>query len=188
MKILLVNTYKNKDKIHVLQKFLSNFVDEMSIGDFSSDWNRFDSIIISGSERLISDIEYPEPWFDFLRDVNKPVLGICYGMQLLSLAYGGVAEIGNMISGDRRIRILENKEILKNLPQELYLPENHREKIIGVSKYLEILAVSDDGIEAVKIHNKFMYGTQFHFERSEKYGPTIIKNFLSIASNQQIID
>jgi len=182
MKALLVNAYKHKDKIHTLKKFLSNFVDEISIGDFSSDWNRFDSVVISGSERLISDIEYPEPWFDFLRDIDIPVLGICYGMQLLSLAYGGIAEIGEMISGDRKIHIIENKGILKGLPQELYLPENHRERIIGVSKNLEILAVSDDGIETVKVHNKLVYGTQFHFERSEKYGPIIIKNFLSIAS------
>jgi GMP synthase (glutamine-hydrolysing) len=56
------------------------------------------AIILSGGPRSTSEPDAPDLDFEALKLFNVPVLGVCYGMQLLNIKFGGTVE-----SSDRRI-------------------------------------------------------------------------------------
>ena len=55
------------------------------------------AIILSGGPKSTSDEDAPDIDFDVLNDYGVPVLGVCYGMQLLNIKFGGSVK-----SSDRR--------------------------------------------------------------------------------------
>ena len=51
-------------------------------------------VILSGGPRSVSDPDAPDVDFDYLKSLGVPVLGVCYGMQLLNVKHGGTVEPG----------------------------------------------------------------------------------------------
>ena len=51
-------------------------------------------VILSGGPSSVSDPEAPDVDFDYLKSLGVPVLGVCYGMQLLNVKHGGTVEPG----------------------------------------------------------------------------------------------
>uniref|UniRef100_A0A7C4U7J1 Glutamine amidotransferase domain-containing protein n=1 Tax=candidate division WOR-3 bacterium TaxID=2052148 RepID=A0A7C4U7J1_UNCW3 len=178
--IQLINAYKDKDKIKNLYEFLNRFSDVHLSDDFNIK-KGVHSIVISGSERFVSEGEFEDKWIKFIQEIEIPLLGICYGMQLISYSFGANLIKGERIKGLRKVWIINREDILKGLPETPYLPERHYERVVSVSLNQDIIGISDDGIEGIKIKERKIFGTQFHFERSKKYGSIIIKNFLNIA-------
>jgi len=177
--IQLINAYKKKEKISQLKSFLERIV-PVRVTTFRM-VEAVSCAVISGSERMITEEGMLPSAEYFLLNVNIPVIGICYGMQLISCVFGAQIENGDNIKGLRKVRIIRENLLTMGLPNEVVLPESHRERIISVSDRLEIFGVSKAGIELVKVKGRDIYGTQFHFERSKKYGYIILKNFLRIA-------
>lgn len=111
---------------------------------------------------------------------NKPVLGICRGMQILNIALGGSliqnipdvkGSFNHMVSGNKydvsHKVILEADNILYNIfGEELYVNSSHHQGIDRLGEGLQIIGVAEDGIvEAVKLKNHdFVYGLQWHPE------------------------
>lgn len=114
---------------------------------------------------------------------NKPILGICRGMQLINIYYGGSlyedipTQVGDYVShrGDENtfsyhnISFNENSTIYDKLGGEIIRNVNsmHHEGIKTLSDGLMITAQSDDGIiEAIEnpYYNSFMMGVQWHPE------------------------
>ena len=177
--IQLINAYKKKEKIAQLKSFLE-MVAPVRVTPFRI-VEAVSCAVISGSERIITEEGILPSAEDFLLKVKVPVIGICYGMQLISCVFGAQIENGDNIKGLRKVKIIRENLLTTGLPREVMLPESHRERIISVSDRLEIFGVSKAGIELVKVKGRDIYGTQFHFERSKKYGYIILKNFLRIA-------
>lgn len=114
---------------------------------------------------------------------NKPILGICRGMQLINIYYGGSlyedipTQVGDYVShrGDENtfsyhnISFNENSTIYDKLGGETTRNVNsmHHEGIKTLADGLMITAQSDDGIiEAIEnpYYNSFMMGVQWHPE------------------------
>ena len=53
------------------------------------------AVILSGGPRSVTEIGAPDIDLDYLMDLNVPILGVCYGMQLLSQKLGGHVAPGN---------------------------------------------------------------------------------------------
>ena len=51
-------------------------------------------VILSGGPKSVSDPDAPDVDLDYLKQLDVPVLGICYGMQLLNKKHGGTVEPG----------------------------------------------------------------------------------------------
>ncbi len=181
--IQLINAYKDKTKIKTLYEFLLNYSDVYLTEKFSLKCN-VSSVVISGSERFITEGEYEDEWIDFIRNIDIPLLGICYGMQLISFSFEAMLEKKDRIKGLRKVRILRKEYIFQNLPDNPLLPESHYERVTGVSGSLVVFAISKTGIEGIKVKDRNIFGTQFHFERSKKYGGVIIKDFLKISNEK----
>lgn len=117
---------------------------------------------------------------EYLNEFQRPILGICVGMQLMALHCGGKAGPANIPEyGLARIRVLEEDDLFKGLPKEFSVWESHNDEVKEAPGF-DVLAVSDNcGIEATKHRRKSYYGVQFHPEvNNTEHGEQILRNFV----------
>jgi GMP synthase (glutamine-hydrolysing) len=179
----LVNFYKEKrkERIKNLKEFIKEQT-EVSIIDLESKLDNFNGIVLSGSERIITNREYEEKWLDFIINSSIPIIGICYGFQLICQSFGAVIKHGKNIKKEVKVQKLREHILFTDIPSALNLPESHEEYVIAVMEPLIPLMISDNGIEAIAHRNRPIFGTQFHFELSKEYGNIIFRNFLNLIS------
>ncbi len=134
---------------------------------------------------------------------DKPVLGICRGLQLLNVALGGTLwqDLPQQCSSktdhhmaapyDRRchdVHILPDTP-LAHLLQKKTIPVNsiHHQAIKDLAPGLEEMALSDDGlVEAVsKPDSAFVWGVQWHPEYWYKTNPDCMKIFEAFAASMR---
>ncbi len=137
-------------------------------------------IILSGGPASVLDADAPR-CDEGIFELGVPVLGICYGMQLMSVLLGGKVmrpdqrEYGrNLVTMDKRDGLFANASIasvcwLSHTYQVSQLPEG-----------FEVIAHSDNcPIAAMEHKRKRLFGVQFHPEVTHtQEGSVILKNFL----------
>ncbi|MEO0088261.1 MAG: gamma-glutamyl-gamma-aminobutyrate hydrolase family protein [candidate division WOR-3 bacterium] len=186
-KTLLLNFYLDhqKEKIIPYIDLIKDFSDYQVLGEKElslKNIKNFDAIILSGSPKMISQNEFNQSILEILREIEIPILGICYGHQLLAKAFGG--EIGKyleFIERNEEIFLLNKEDIFYNLEDKIVAKKSHQEYVIKSSltkTELEITAVSKNcEVEAIRHRKRKIFGVQFHIERSGEVGYRIIKNF-----------
>ncbi len=114
------------------------------------------SVYAKGAPRL-------ERW---VLEAGVPVLGICYGMQLLTLAHGGqVARSNKREYGPARIRLRAKSPLLEELSSSQQVWMSHGDKVEELPEGFRRLADSDNcPIAAIAHKKKHLYGLQFHPE------------------------
>lgn len=127
---------------------------------------------------------------------GKHILGICLGLQLLfdsseefgnctglGLIPGKIVKIKNAKilphMGWNNLNILNNKDILKNVSQNADVYFVHSYCAQTDIKYIKATAEYGQTIPAV-VGNENVFGTQFHPEKSQKWGEIILQNFLNL--------
>ncbi|MDP3791876.1 MAG: glutamine-hydrolyzing GMP synthase [Candidatus Omnitrophota bacterium] len=116
-----------------------------------------------------------------LLSLGIPVLGICYGMQLMTKLLGGeVTRSRSREYGRATLTVTDHKYIFKNVPRESVTWMSHGDKVKRMPKNFKRVALSKNTpIAAFADFKKKLYGVQFHPEVAHtKFGKTIIKNFL----------
>jgi GMP synthase (glutamine-hydrolysing) len=116
-----------------------------------------------------------------LLDLGIPVLGICYGMQLLTLALGGRvegAEVGEF--GRSELVVNEPGRLLADLPAEQTCWMSHRDTVFEAPPGFVALASSTGSpVAALESPERGIYGIQFHPEVAHTpYGQRILERFL----------
>jgi len=138
-------------------------------------------IIISGSPKSILSPGSPVISEELL-DLGIPVLGICYGMQLLSHLLGGqVGKVGLAEYGRACIDIQEGgQSLFKGLPKQFNVWMSHGDTVINLPPNAQVLAKSEGGlIAAMAVKDKQIFGLQFHPEVAHtEHGVEILKNFV----------
>jgi putative glutamine amidotransferase len=142
-------------------------------------------------------------------ELNLPVLGICFGMQILNVSRAGslIQDIGSQVEAplkhdqglplernSHRIRI-ENGTLLKRLAgnDEAMVNSHHHQSVRDIGRDLRPTAVTSDGvIEAVEDTRggRFVLGVQWHPElswRTEALSESIFREFLA-ACSARIVD
>ncbi|MFA6254362.1 MAG: gamma-glutamyl-gamma-aminobutyrate hydrolase family protein [Candidatus Paceibacterota bacterium] len=127
----------------------------------------FNLIILSGGSKF--EIEGHEDKLEneleLIKNTTKPLIGICYGCELITKAFGGTLEKSpNQHKGIIDIKILEEDSIFDNL-EPLRVYENHSWLIKELPPDFIALAKSDHGYEIIKHRSKPIYGFQFHPEQ-----------------------
>ncbi|MBP2057312.1 GMP synthase (glutamine-hydrolyzing) [Lactobacillus colini] len=114
-------------------------------------------------------------------ELGIPILGICYGMQLMSKDLGGkVEKADNSEYGRADIDVVDQESLLfQDLPIEQYVWMSHGDLVTKVPDGFEVVAKSANcPIAAIQNQAKNFYGVQFHAEvRNSEYGLDILKNF-----------
>lgn len=129
-----------------------------------------DGIIHPGGERIY---EYDHVICDYCIETNKPLLGICMGMQLMGTKLERITEPNDHFKKTdyaHRVWLKEGK--LKDILQvdEMMVNSRHHFAVVNPSDY-KVVAISDDGvIEAMELPNqRFHIGVQWHPELMMDY-------------------
>lgn len=155
----------------------------IGINDFiENDLDGVKGIILSGAPILVTEIDM-EPYMNrmkVLKETTLPVLGICFGHQLLGLLHGAYASRQKEDRDWQEIEVLEDCPLFDKLPSQFEMMEDHCESI-SVPKGFKLVATSDACVNEAMMHlEKPLYGVQFHPEVSGNMGTTLIENFVDI--------
>jgi GMP synthase (glutamine-hydrolysing) len=137
-------------------------------------------IVLSGGPASVYDPTAPMPDPE-IYNLGLPVLGICYGLQLMVHQLGGKVEKAEKQEyGRARLRVLEEDSFLQGVPQEFDVWMSHADKAVTLPKGFKVIASSENSPYAVIKHQSLpLYGVQFHPEVSHtSYGKELFSNFL----------
>lgn len=114
-------------------------------------------------------------------DLGIPVLGICYGLQLLIHTLGGEVSPGQAREyGKTELQIKDHSTLFNKVDANTIVWMSHGDKVTKLPECgVDVLAVSDNTeYGAVKFHGKNIYGIQFHPEVVHSVqGKLIIENY-----------
>ncbi|WP_191990997.1 glutamine-hydrolyzing GMP synthase [Ligilactobacillus salivarius] len=115
-------------------------------------------------------------------ELGIPILGICYGMQLMAhnLPGGKVESADNKEYGKAIITVKDQENVMfKELPETQTVWMSHGDLVTQVPEGFEVTAISDNcPISAMANNAKKFYGLQFHTEvRNTEYGNDILRHF-----------
>ena len=138
-------------------------------------------VILSGSPCSVKDTDAPT--IDLSAYVGKvPVLGICYGAQLMAHAQGGEVVASDIREYGRAklARVDTHVDLLKELTPDSQVWMSHGDTIARVPESFEVIAsTSTVPVAAFKIRDQPAYGIQFHPEVTHSTeGKTVLRNFV----------
>jgi GMP synthase (glutamine-hydrolysing) len=138
-------------------------------------------LILSGSPCSVRDVEAPD--VDLTPFKGKmPVLGVCYGAQLMAHKAGNnvmpskIREYGRA----RLVNIHNTDKLMKEITLDSQVWMSHGDTISGLDDSFEILASTESvKVAAYKVKGEETYGIQFHPEVTHSLeGKTILRNFV----------
>lgn len=138
------------------------------------------ALILSGSPASVNNADAPMP-NDIIWEMNIPILGICYGMQLIVLKHGGkVAKAEKKEYGRADIIIEKPEDLFYELKSTEQVWMSHGDEVAGLPNGFHRLAYSDNAEFAAIAHNDLpIFALQFHPEVVHTpHGKQIIRNFL----------
>jgi GMP synthase-like glutamine amidotransferase len=123
----------------------------------------YDKIILSGSALKNTVTLNQTAPFTWIKDCNKPILGICAGMQTAGLVFGSRLEKCREIEMTAIVTMKEN--LLFSSRFKVYSLHNYA---LQPSDEFEVLAKSSKCVQAIKHKQKDIYGVLFHPEVRNK--------------------
>lgn len=143
------------------------------------DISLYDGLILSGGPHSVNDPNAPL-YNEQLFDLDIPILGICYGYQLLCKHFGATIESHNSVEYGKATMRSKKKGLFKKVIDNTVWM-SHSDTVIKLPSILKVIAETTDGITAVKHVSKRIYGVQFHPEvKHTEDGDRILKNFTKI--------
>jgi GMP synthase (glutamine-hydrolysing) len=138
-------------------------------------------VILSGGPASVYEPRAPKCDPEIFQ-LGLPVLGICYGMQLICEALGGrVQNVPAREYGRAQLRIVQENELFAGLPSRLEVWMSHGDQVSQISADFRAVAATDTcPFAAVKHVSRPIYGLQFHPEVTHTpRGAAILGNFLT---------
>lgn len=106
---------------------------------------------------------------------KKPLLGICYGAEILNLTLGGTIKKSNSIQKGSHEVIIFRKNVL--CKDKIQVFESHNYEISKLGNSIECIAHSNScSNEIINVKDSNVFGTQFHPEMTDD-GKALIEKF-----------
>ena len=137
-------------------------------------------IILSGGPSSVYDDRAPscDPG---IWDLGIPVLGVCYGMQLMVQQLGGQVERAERGEyGKASLLVDDPTDLLTNVDPGSIMWMSHGDSVMAMPEGFELLAHTDNTpCAAIANHDRNFYGVQFHPEVvHSQSGQALIRNFV----------
>ena len=136
-------------------------------------------IVLSGGPNSV----YDEGSFEIdpeIFELGLPILGICYGMQLISHKLGGKVESASESEyGVAPIELKAKSELFAHTPETQDVLMSHGDRVVEIPEGFHVVATSPNSpFAAVENTERNIYGIQFHPEvRHSVYGTDMLRNF-----------
>lgn len=138
-------------------------------------------VILSGSPHSVREENAPKPDLTNIKG-KMPLLGVCYGAQLLSHFYGGeVAKSNTREYGRANLSFVNrDNELFQTISQNSQVWMSHGDSIVKVPDNYEIIASTNDvKVAGYAVKGEKTYGVQFHPEvYHSTEGHQLLKNFV----------
>lgn len=137
-------------------------------------------IILSGGPNSVYDANAPQ-CDPGIWDLGIPILGVCYGMQLMVQQLGGSVERAERGEyGKASLLIDDPTDLLTNVEDGTTMWMSHGDSVKQLPEGFEVLAHTDNTpCAAIAHHSKQLYGVQFHPEVVHSLGgQALIRNFV----------
>ncbi len=138
-------------------------------------------LILSGGPASVYERDAPRPSPQLLDLVDCPVLGICYGLQVLAADLGGeVRPSDNREYGYARLQIVDRTSpLFSGLPGEMDVWMSHGDHVTTSPPGFRVTARTADALNALEDLSRRIYGLQFHPEVAHTpLGAQVLHNFL----------
>ena len=147
--------------------------------------------IITGSAHSVYD---DLPWINYLRDKLReaerariPVLGICFGHQLIADTFGGKVELNKKgwEIGSCRVSLLQESEscsLFSSFSDSIDVYQSHQDVVTHIPEDAALLAENDMGIQSF-VYDNIFYGVQFHPE----FTKDVMEKYLKIRYEKGIL-
>jgi GMP synthase (glutamine-hydrolysing) len=142
----------------------------------SLDLDNYSSIILSGRRKNNPEMNIVNSKLvKYSVEENKPLLGICYGAEILALTLGGtIKKMTSSRHGLYEIDITKNNPLCSGKIKGF---ESHSYMVSKLDSSFTQIATSDDcKFEIFQYNNKNIFGTQFHPEMSSD-GKSLLEKF-----------
>lgn len=181
--ILIVDC--GSSKTPQIQKEIDEFVDCEVLPLFEIDHdllNNYTGVILSGAPILLTE-EKTDDYLNsstWIKNIEIPLLGICFGHQLIGLQYGSMVKKMKEDRVFQDVEVFDDSPLFYRLPHLIQMQEDHCE-FTTVPHNFKLLASSDTCFNEAMQHNeKPIYGVQFHPESSGLQGSLLLENFHEI--------
>jgi GMP synthase (glutamine-hydrolysing) len=136
-------------------------------------------MIISGGPQSVYDADAPR-YDPAIFSLGVPVLGICYGMQLLCCAHGGsVARKARREDGQFEVEVEADCALFEGVSSRTPVLLTHGDSLNELPAGGRVVARSGDIVAAIEFAERKHYGVQFHPEVDlSKEGTHMLRNFL----------
>lgn len=195
-KVMLINCYREKadEKIESYHGWLKAGaaaaglaldVHDVHDSEVLPAAGEFSALIVSGSQKMVGNNEFEPGLLEFLKNCRRPLLGVCYGHQVLARAFGClVKKDGQKHLGDEEIFLKKADALFAGFSPICKMRESHEEIVVrdpALEGNFHVLAYNASGrVEAI-VHREYpLYGVQFHPEKSGEPGVRLLANFLKM--------
>jgi GMP synthase (glutamine-hydrolysing) len=136
-------------------------------------------IIFSGGPSSVYNSDAPIPE-NRIFDMDLPLLGICYGHQLIVNKYGGKVKRANKEYGSSLLTIDSDKDLLNGIGESVRAWMSHGDEAEQIPFGFKVIGHTESAkAAAIASEEKSIYGIQFHPEVVHtEQGTEILKNFV----------
>ena len=137
-------------------------------------------IVLSGGPASVLAKDAPRPDAAIFR-LGVPILGICYGLQLMGAMLGGkVKQSTAREYGRGELQIKRKGKLFSRLPKELLVWNSHGDRLVKLPKgFSSIASTENSAYASIEDTKRNFYGLQFHPEVAHTpLGMSVLDNFL----------
>jgi len=141
---------------------------------------KYKGIILSGGPSSVFDAEAPKA-DQSIFELGLPILGICYGMQLMSKQLGGDVKRGSKQEyGKAMLQIDASLELFDGFQEDMLIWMSHGDSVVQLPQGFQILGHTENtAIASIGDPTRKFYGVQFHPEVVHTpRGRDVIQNFV----------
>ncbi len=149
-------------------------------------WKDFDGVVLSGSYDMLSEprVQYKfSRELELIRESGVPLLGVCFGHQLLGYAFGSaIVRTSRPSLGYKNVEVLKKRLLFDRLGPRVSVYASHHEVVSSLPMEFVQLARSRESEVCAMQHARLpLFGVQFHPERNSPERPDggrILSNYV----------